>query len=96
VSSAWTPYTVKPLQINAEKYQGAVEIAIVRHRKGTSVRFYFLCEDCQKKVERIGKRNAQSGRDCHCVNFFLGSRKHRSYHVGIWQCSQSSSCSGRD
>jgi len=30
VSSAWTPYTVQPLQINAEKYQGAVENAIVR------------------------------------------------------------------
>jgi hypothetical protein len=27
---AWTPYTVKPLQINAEKYQGAVEMVLLQ------------------------------------------------------------------
>ena len=26
----------------------------IKKAEGDSVRFYFLCEDCQKKVERIG------------------------------------------
>src|SRR5215475_8192064 len=36
VSSALIPYTVKPLQINAEKYQGALEMAIVVRRSRAS------------------------------------------------------------
>jgi CRISPR-associated protein Cas2 len=42
---------------------------VLRHRlynyiktaDGDSVRFYFLCEDCQKKVERIGSEMPNQG-----------------------------------
>ena len=33
----------------------------VKKTDGDSVRFYFLCEDCQKKVERIGGEMPNQG-----------------------------------
>ncbi|GIX49173.1 MAG: hypothetical protein KatS3mg131_3384 [Candidatus Tectimicrobiota bacterium] len=33
----------------------------IKKAKGDSVRFYFLCEDCQRKVERIGGSEPSRG-----------------------------------
>ena len=67
----WMQYSVFECDLTRAQY------LVLRHRlddyikkaEGDSVRFY-LCEDCQKKLS-VSARNAQSGRNSHCVNFFL-------------------------
>ena len=54
---------------------------------GDSVRFYFLCEDARKK-SNVSAAKYPIREELSLGKFFLGSREHHSYHVGIWQCSQ--------
>jgi len=52
----WVQYSVFECDLTRAQY------LVLRHRlddyvkkaEGDSMRFYFLCEDCQKKVERVG------------------------------------------
>ena len=59
----WMQYSVFECDLTRAQY------LVLRHRlddyikkaDGDSVRFYFLCEDCQKKVERIGGEMPNQG-----------------------------------
>ena len=59
----WVQYSVFECNLPRAQY------LMLRHRlddaidktKGDSVRLYFLCEDCQKKVERIGGEAPRQG-----------------------------------
>ena len=59
----WMQYSVFECDLTRAQY------LVLRHRlddyikkaEGDSVRFYFLCEDCQKKVERIGGEMPNQG-----------------------------------
>jgi CRISPR-associated protein Cas2 len=59
----------------------------IKTADGNSVRFYFLCEDARKK-SNVSAAKYPIREELSLCKFFLGSREHHSYHVGIWQCSQ--------
>jgi CRISPR-associated protein Cas2 len=59
----WMQYSVFECDLTRAQY------LVLRHRlddyikkaEGDSARFYFLCEDCQKKVERVGGEMPNQG-----------------------------------
>lgn len=59
----WVQYSVFECDVSRAQY------LVLRHRlddainkaEGDSVRLYFLCEDCQRKVERIGGEVPRQG-----------------------------------
>ena len=52
----WVQYSLFECQVTRAQYLHLRHRldTVIHKTKGDNLRFYFLCEDCQQKVERIG------------------------------------------